>query len=204
MTLRTHAQAMTVAFVAVVVATGCRGETVANARVGASPGIDETAARQRLAQTAGELQIKGLTQPVRVIRDRRGIPHIYANSADDLFLAQGFVQAQDRLFQIDLWRRSVQGRLAEILGPGFVERDRLARLMHYRGDMDAEWASYAPDARQIVGQFVKGINAWVEIARRNPPIEFALAGYEPETWKPEDVLSRAEGFTMGGNALGEV
>lgn len=159
---------------------------------------------RRLAQTNGTIKVPGLKDQVRVVRDRFGIPHIYAKNLDDLFFAQGFVQAQDRLFQIDLWRRSVQGCLAEILGPEFVERDRLARLMHYRGDMETEWTSYAPDAKPIVEQFVKGINAWVTIARKNPPIEFAYAGYAPALWKPEDVLSRAEGFTMGGNALLEV
>jgi penicillin amidase len=76
--------------------------------------------------------------------------------------------------------------------------------MHYRGDMNAEWTSYAPDTKAIVEQFVKGINAWVAIARKDPPIEFKYAGYAPEFWKPEDLLSRAEGFTMGGNALNEV
>ena len=158
----------------------------------------------RLAQTNGSIRVPGLKEEVRVVRDRRGIPHIYAKNSADLFMAQGFVQAQDRLFQIDLWRRAVQGRLAEILGPDFVERDRLARLMHYRGDREAEWTSYAPDTKTIVDQFVKGINAWVTIARKNLPVEFIYAGYEPELWKPEDLLSRAEGFTMGGNALGEV
>jgi penicillin amidase len=165
---------------------------------------DPATLARRLSQTEGTLAVPGLKDSVRVLRDRNGIPHIYAKNADDLFLAQGFVQAQDRLFQMDLWRRSTQGHLAEILGPDFIERDRLARLMHYRGDMNAEWTSYAPDTKQIVEQFVKGINAWVTIARSNPPIEFKYAGYEPELWKPEDVLSRAEGFTMGGNALGEV
>ena len=159
---------------------------------------------RRLAQTSGIIKVPGLKDQVRVVRDHFGIPHIYAKNLDDLFFAQGFVQAQDRLFQIDLGRRSVQGCLAEILGPEFVERDRLARLMHYRGDMETEWASYAPDAKPIVEQFVKGINAWVTIARKNPPIEFTYAGYAPALWKPEDVLSRAEGFTMGGNALSEV
>ena len=163
----------------------------------------ETLSR-RLAQTEGTIKVLGLKDQVRVIRDRTGIPHIYAKNVDDLFLAQGFVQAQDRLFQIDLWRRSAQGRLAEILGPEFVERDRLARLLHYRGDIEAEWASYAPDAKPIVEQFVKGINAWVTIVRKNLPIEFVYAGYAPELWMPEDLLSRAEGFTMGGNALGEI
>jgi penicillin G amidase len=165
---------------------------------------DPTTLAKRLSQTDGTLNVPGLKDSVRVIRDHSGLPHIYAKNSDDLFLAQGFVQAQDRLFQMDLWRRSVQGRLAEILGPEFVERDRLARLMRYRGDMETEWNSYAPDTKQIVSQFVKGINAWVTIAQKNPPIEFTYAGYSPETWKPEDILSRAEGFTMGGNALGEV
>jgi penicillin G amidase len=179
---------------------GCQNHSPAPSDAGHDPAI----LKQRLAQTDGTLNVPGLKGSVKVVRDHSGIPHIYATNADDLFLAQGFVQAQDRLFQIDLWRRSVQGRLAEILGPDFVERDRLARLMHYRGDMDAEWTSYAPDTKQIVEQFVKGINAWVTIARSNPPIEFQYAGYQPELWRPEDVLSRAEGFTMGGNALGEV
>jgi penicillin amidase len=178
---------------------GCEKSSTAPAKTG----HDEAALTRRLAQTEGTLRIGGLKDTVKVVRDRSGIPHIYAKNSDDLFLAQGFVQAQDRLFQIDLWRRSVQGRLAEILGPDFVERDRLARLMHYRGDMNAEWTSYAPDTKRIVEQFVKGINAWVTSTRGNLPIEFAYAGYEPELWKPEDVLSRAEGFTMGGNALGE-
>ena len=198
-----------------VLGVGCRqgpkrrsgaGGTDAVRNVASQPGgaISVESARQRLAQTDGTIHVSDIQEAVKVVRDRRGIPHIYAQNTDDLFFAQGFVQAQDRLFQMDLWRRSVQGRLAEILGPDFVERDRLARLMHYRGDMDAEWASYAPDTKEIVTQFVKGINAWVAIARRNLPIEFIIAGYEPELWRPEDILSRAEGFTMGGNALGEV
>lgn len=166
--------------------------------------ITASDAAQRLAQTQGTLQVGGLKETVKVVRDQWGIPHIYAKNADDLFLAQGLVQAQDRLFQMDLWRRSTQGRLAEILGPDFVERDRLARLMRYRGDMNAEWTSYAPDTKQIAEHFVKGINAWVEIAKENLPVELELAGYEPEPWKPEDLLSRSEGFTMGGNALAEV
>jgi penicillin amidase len=197
--------------VAALVPAGCRRPSPAEGGSSArgtvdqtTPRISEADAKSRLPQTDGTIEIDGLTDGVKVLRDRHGIPHIYASNADDLFLAQGFVQAQDRLFQIDLWRRSVQGRLAEILGPDFVDRDRLARLMHYRGDIDAEWASYAPDTKQIVSQFVKGVNAWVAIARKNPPLEFTLAGYEPELWQPDDLLSRAEGFTMGGNALGEV
>ncbi|HEX7138669.1 MAG TPA: penicillin acylase family protein [Vicinamibacterales bacterium] len=158
----------------------------------------------RLAQTSGTLSVAGLSDEVRVVRDRWGIPHIYAKNAGDLFFAQGFVQAQDRLFQIDLWRRSTQGRLAETLGPEYVTRDRMTRLMRYRGDVNADWESYAPDTQQIATRFVAGINAWIAIANANLPEEFEVAGYRPEPWKPEDLLSRAEGFVMTSNARDEV
>jgi penicillin G amidase len=166
--------------------------------------LTAAAAQSRLAQTSGTLNVVGLREEVKVVRDRWGVPHIFAKSSDDLFFAQGFVQAQDRLFQMDLWRRGTQGYLAEILGEEYLERDRLSRLLRYRGDMEEEWTSYAPDGRRIIEQFVKGINAWVEIARKTPPIEFTIAGYGPATWEPRDVLSRAEAFVMSGNATSEV
>ena len=107
----------------------------------------EERARAALAQTEGRVQVPGLQKPVEVLRDTWGVPHIYAQTVDDLFFAQGFVAAQDRLFQIEIWRRTGAGELAEIFGPTYVERDRFARLVRYRGDMAAEWASYSPDAK---------------------------------------------------------
>ena len=101
----------------------------------------------------------GLSQPVRIVRDRWGVPHIYARNERDLFFAQGFVQAQDRLFQMDLWRRSTQGRLSEVLGLNFVERDAATRRVQYRGEMSAEWASYGPGVKPIAEAFVRGVNA---------------------------------------------
>ena len=89
-------------------------------------------ARQVLAQTGGTLTIRGLEKPVTVMRDEWGIPHIYAETQADLFFAQGFVAAQDRLWQMDLWRRVGEGRLAEVVGKSAVERDRFARLLRYR------------------------------------------------------------------------
>src|SRR6266566_818903 len=82
---------------------------------------------------SGTVEVDGLSAPVRVVRDRFGVPHILASTADDLFFAQGFIQAGDRLFQMDLWRRSVQGRLAEVLGSNFVSRDAMTRRIQYRG-----------------------------------------------------------------------
>src|SRR5437773_12345455 len=157
-----------------------------------------------VAQTSGTAAIAGLTAPVRVVRDRWGIPHIYAENAADLFIAQGFVQAEDRLFQMDLWRRAALGRLAEVLGRNFVERDIMTRRVQYRGDMDAEWSSYAPDARSIAAAFTRGINAWVARAHDRPPEEFLLAGWRPAFWSDTDVLSRTDAFVASGNALDEV
>ena len=153
-----------------------------------------------LPQVSGTLALDGLEQAVRVVRDRWGVPHIYAQSDADLFFAQGFVQAQDRLFQMDLWRRSSQGRLSEVLGPNFAERDAMTRRMQFAGDMTSEWASYGPDVKPIADAFVRGVNAWVSIARRDLPEEFVLAGWAPEFWKPEDLLSRTDAFLQSGDA----
>jgi penicillin amidase len=149
---------------------------------------------------SGTLAVPGLSQPVRVARDRWGVPHITAQSEHDLFFAQGFVQAQDRLFQMDLWRRSVQGRLAEVLGPNFVDRDAMTRRMQYHGDLAVEWASYGPGMKPIAEAFVSGINAWVTIAGHNLPDEFILAGWRPELWSPADLLNRTDAFLASGNA----
>jgi len=157
-----------------------------------------------VAQVSGTLVVPGLAAPVRIVRDTWGVPHIYAASQDDLFFAQGLVQAQDRLFQMDLWRRSAQGRLSEVVGPNFIERDAMTRRMQYRGDPEAEWASYGPDARAIAGAFVRGVNAWVALARERPPEEFVLAGWKPELWAVDDLLNRTEAFTGSGDALDEV
>ena len=161
-------------------------------------------ARAALAQTSGTLQLPGLQKPVTVYRDPWGIPHIYAETQEDLFFAQGFVAAQDRLFQMELWRRAGEGRLAEVLGPRAVERDRFARLLRYRGDMDAEWQSYAPDAKPIVESFVRGVNAFIAESGERPPLEFQLAGFAPEPWTPEVCLLRHASWAVTGNVGSEV
>jgi acyl-homoserine lactone acylase PvdQ len=148
--------------------------------------------------------VDGLREPVTVTRDQWGIPHIVAANTDDLFFAQGFVQAQDRLFQMDLWKRSSQGRLSEVLGANFIQRDSMTRRIQFRGDLEREWASYGPDAHRIAIAFTNGINAWVRIARRDPPEEFGLAGWQPEFWRPEDLLNRTDAFMASTGALVEL
>lgn len=163
-------------------------------------------AQAALAQTSGTLKLAGLTQPVEVLRDKWGVAHIFAKNQHDLFFAQGFVAAQDRLFQMELWKRVGQGRLAEAIGPAFLERDVNARLLQFRGDMQAEYASYGPDTREILQAFTDGINAFIASARHagKLPVEFKYAGFAPEPWKPEDCLTRMAGFPMTGNARAEL
>jgi len=161
-------------------------------------------ARSVLAQTSGRIKAPGLHQAVTVLRDPWGIPHIYAETQADLFFAQGFVAAQDRLWQMDLWRRQGEGKLAEILGPNAIERDRFARLLRYRGDLKAEYESYAPDARQIIEAFVRGVNFFIASNRDRLPIEFQLTGIKPEPWTPEVCLTRMAGYVMTRNASTEV
>src|SRR5262244_845141 len=98
-----------------------------------------------LSLRAETVSLAGVRRPVEILRDRWGVPHIYAQTLEDLFFAQGYITARDRLFQIDLWRRIGTGKLAEAMGPSLVDRDRLARAVRYRGSWDAEWSSYGPD-----------------------------------------------------------
>ena len=179
---------------------------VASAQSG--PATLESRAKAALAVIRGTLNVHGLKQSVRVQRDRWGVAHIYAQNQHDLFFAQGFVVAQDRLFQMELWKRSGQGRLAEILGPSYVKRDTSARLLRYRGDMDAEYASYAPDTKEILEAFTSGINAYIaEIQKPGGiglPLEFQLAGFKPDQWKPEDCLNRLAAYSVTGNGASEL
>ncbi len=165
-------------------------------------------AHAALATTHGRLKMPGLQGPVDVLRDRWGVAHIYAENQHDLFFAQGVVAAQDRLFQMELWKRSGQGRLAEILGPSALPRDISARPLRYRGDMDTEYKSYAVDAKEILEAFTDGINAYIASldapGGSGLPLEFQLAGFKPEPWKPEDCLNRMAAYSMTGNASSEL
>ena len=156
-----------------------------------------------LSLRAETLKTGGLKQPVEVLVDKWGISHIYAKNQDDLFFAQGWVVARDRLFQIDSWRRSGTGHWAEVQGASAIPRDRLARLIRYRGDWEAEWKSYSPDTKQIATAFTFGINAYISQLKVLPP-EFVKAGYTPALWVPEDVTARMAGLLMMHNVQQEL
>jgi penicillin amidase len=134
--------------------------------------------------------LPGLSEQVEVLVDEYGVPHLYAAGLDDLFAAQGFTAARDRLFQMDLWRRRGLGLLSEVFGRDYLERDRAARLFLYRGDMAPEWQAYGPQTQRITAAFVRGINTYVDLCREQPrhlPPEFAELDYEPAQWDPSDV-----------------
>ncbi|WP_419166255.1 penicillin acylase family protein [Candidatus Palauibacter sp.] len=145
------------------------------------------------------LRVPGLEARVEILKDLWGISHIYAETEHDLFFAQGYNAARDRLFQFEMWRRQATGTVSEILGPRELERDRGARLFQYRGDLEAELNHYHPRGARIIRAFVDGINAWIaETARDSDllPIEFEMLDIRPQPWTPEIVISRHQGLLM--------
>lgn len=177
-------------------------------RAQTAPASLDARAKAAVAKIRGTVNVGGLREPVRVQRDRWGVAHIYAQNEHDLFFAQGFVVSQDRLFQMEMWKRSGQGRLAEVLGSSAVKRDISARLLRYRGDMDAEYQSYAPHTKEILEAFTAGINAYIDEIQKpggtGLPVEFQIAGFKPEHWKPEDCVNRMAAYSMTSNGASEL
>ena len=152
------------------------------------------------------LTIPGLSAPGSIGIDANGIPHIRAENEADLFFLQGFHVARERLFQIDVFRKRGLGLLAADFGPGYIEQDRASRLFLYRGDMEAEYAGYGPEAKATFTAFVNGINAFIAMTEQDPsllPVEFGLLGTKPARWSPEDV-SRIRTHSLSRNALSEI
>jgi penicillin G amidase len=143
-----------------------------------------------------ELRLPGLEEPVEIVRDQWGINHIYAENQHDLFFAQGYAAAKDRLFQFEIWRRQATGTVAELLGRRELKRDIGTRLFKYRGDLSEEFNYYHEDGNQIIQAYVDGVNTYIEeaIAKDNLPIEFELLGTFPQKWTPEVVISRHQGL----------
>ena len=162
---------------------------------------------QSLAQHNGSLSVLGLHHPVEVLRDPWGIPHIYAQDTHDLFFAQGFVVAQDHMWQMELWRRTGEGKLAQVLGPAFVQRDTFARLLQFHGDWNAEFRKYHPEGAVIFEAFANGVNAAINIAleEQKVPVEFQVMGFLPESaWTAKTVLTRMPAWTLSRNASTEL
>jgi penicillin amidase len=128
--------------------------------------------KKGLPQTAGEAILKGLKEEVEIIRDRCGVPHIYAKNEPDLFLALGYAMAQDRFWQMEFYRRLGQGRLSEVFGEDFIKADRYFRILTAAGVNRSVPAHVA----FVLQSFTAGINAYLESSADRLPIEFRLLG----------------------------
>jgi penicillin amidase len=151
-------------------------------------------ARRSLPQVEGRLPLRSLEAPVEVLRDRYGIPHIYAGSRRDLVRAQGYVHAQDRLFQMETTRRFAFGRLSEVAGARTLEIDRLARRLRLRWSAEQDAAACDPEASAIAKAYCEGVNE--AIAHGPLPLEFRLARFRPEPWTSVDVQAPGQMFAL--------
>jgi len=158
------------------------------------------AMRASLPQLDGRLHVAGLSQPVTVRRDAHGIPHIVAANMDDLIVAEGYVTAQDRLWQMDMLRRYAAGDLAEILGPKAVRHDRAQRILEIRNTAAAALQALPPQQRHFLQDYARGVNAYIAATRGHLPAEFRMLDYKPQPWQPLDsalvALNMAETLSM--------
>src|SRR5579883_2219627 len=154
-----------------------------------------------LPKTRGKLHLAELHEPVEIVTDRYGVPHIYANNEDDLYLAQGYVHAQHRLWQMELNRRIGSGRLAELFGEIALEPDRFARRLGLHRAAAAAVRTLPPHSARILDAYARGVNAFISSHRTNLPLEFTLLRLTPAPWQPADTMqwSKMMGWNLGGN-----
>ena len=145
--------------------------------------------RRALPQVDGEVRLPGLTSPVTVRRDALGVPHLQASSLPDLMRAQGYVTAQDRMWQMDLLRRRAEGQLAEAFGPAALVADRDVRTLGLGDAARRAWPHVPPDLRVLVEAYTDGINAWLSTHGDALPLEFRLLRYAPRAWEAADSLA---------------
>jgi penicillin amidase len=162
--------------------------------------------RRPLPKTKGRVHLDGLHERVEVITDRYGVPHIYAQNEDDLFFAQGYGHAQERLWQMEFNRRIGSGRLAEVFGKIALEADRFTRRVGMHRSAAAAAAQLPEHSKRILDAYARGVNAFIEHHSNNLPIEFVLLRFKPGPWRIEDSIQWAKmmGWNLGGNWETEV
>lgn len=135
------------------------------------------------------LGVSGLNENVTVRRDARSIPYIEAKNEVDLYFAQGYITASDRLWQMDMFRRVASGRTAELFGKITLEEDKRWRRFGFREIVDKTYQSYSPEYRKILDDYARGVNAYIgTLDKTTLPVEFQILQYQPEEWKPQDSL----------------
>ena len=144
-----------------------------------------------LPQVQGDLQVTGLESKVTVYRDALGIPHIYASSLDDVAFAQGYVTAQDRLWQMDIFRRNALGELSEIFGEQTLRLDEKHRRLGFPEVAQAAIKNLDPDSQRLIERYTAGVNQFIRTHLQNLPVEFRLLRYQPRPWRPSDTMAVA-------------
>jgi len=157
--------------------------------------------RRPLPKTSGNLQLQGLHESVEIMTDHYDIPHIYAHNEDDLYFAQGYMHAQERLWQMELNRRLGSGRLSEIFGDIAIETDRFCRRLGMHRAANEEVKRLSEHNFRVLLAYANGINSFIENNSTRLPVEFTLLGFKPDTWQPADSIqwSKMMGWNLGGN-----
>ena len=166
-------------------------------------------------QRTGTATLPGLSAEVSVLRDRNGIPQIYAATTADLFAAQGYVTASERMWQMEVWRHISSGSLSELFGPSELKTDELIRTLDWRGAAARDYAAAAPETRQALRAYASGVNAWLD-QHPDGSLPFVvsgllgagggLAGYRPAPWTPVDSVAwaKVEAWQLGGDLDTEI
>ena len=150
-----------------------------------------SAAKAALPQLDGDVHLAGLSAPVTVRRDAHGVPHIEAATQDDLFVAQGYVTAQDRLWQMDASRRSSNGELAEVMGRALIEHDKTERVLQIRLTAQRVYSNLSAADRRRLDDYARGVNLFIAQCEQSNtlPVEFRLLHYRPQPWTGVDSIS---------------
>jgi penicillin G amidase len=164
-------------------------------------GVGTWLVRRPWPQVKGSISAPGLTAPVQIIRDKWGVPHIYAENEHDLVFAQGYVHAQDRLWQLEFNRRIGSGTLSAIIGDSTLDIDRFMRTLGLRRAAEKDWALMSADMRVSLQAYADGVNAYVDSHRSRLPLEFTILGVDPAPWTPIDSLTwgKVMAFNLGSN-----
>ena len=152
--------------------------------------------KRPLPKTSGRLRLRGLESPVDILRDRFGVPHITARGTTDLCFGLGFCHGQDRLWQLEFFRRATAGRLAEFAGPDALEADKLMRTLGMRRVAEQEVAGTSVALQGFLASYAAGVNAAIDVAAALP-IEFQLVRLEPEPWSAADLLAASKLMAFG-------
>lgn len=159
-----------------------------------------------LPRVSGSVAVAGLRGTVTVVRDAAGIAHVTADSPHDLFLAQGYVHASERMWQMEVWRHISAGRLAELFGPSQLDTDRFIRTLGWRGAAERDLAAMGEPVRAALEAYAEGVNAWLDGHRGALSLAFLATGAQPEPWTALDSVAwgKVQAWNLGGNFETEV